>query len=1271
MREDIYMGGLQKDYLASQPSIDNCVIRFRIPGLAPLTIYNLSLNSLPLSIGSAYPVAGSTRFGKIYTVFYIINLTGYAQRDLTVLGIWDLTGNLLKYTFLPVDVGAHRVNPPYISSLTIDNSGNIYISQAGGVLAFDSDLNLFANITAGSSYLCQPFLYISAAGNTLYASISQNPLATVNAYYAPCNNYVNPYYAYGFGYSKPILIYALGNLSLLKSLSMTGSIYGVVRSYRGAGVGGVEVVANLIGNNWVKPYRAITNGTGYYSITLPSGIYKLAFYPPQGSGLAPLWYQNASGMNSAASISLGPSAFINISVVLQSLQTANFSASPSSIWYAASTFSIYPPPYVTRYLPGNTKIYYAKEVIAITNVGNIPAHFLYVLVTPTGSAYVPNFSMIIGGVLGADLVARGKYSVAIHLWLNPLETRYVTVLLTVPEFPQLPVHASFLSYPAIPIQAAALPDVVWANLTATYGNDSNALILAASSKSIYLDQEFFTNLTAVPVDQLNDTLNKLSVDYPDLANIVAEQVYEYGIYDPLWLYILNLTYPGTIFDKNSSNFSAQSQTNNALKSSLELQGIRTSDSILSDIFSLSVWETFFRDFISDPMFAEVEDASLCAFALKGIANGLFFFLPGLIFKNLAPPENPPPGDYPLFWITRGLLTPYRIGSLTGAVESFLGLTGMQVALGTGTGLTTTFRSRLGWISTGPIRDLLRVQPLNDYPARGLEILVGEGPNAAKYTLIKIGKNVPRSLEMGEYPPRLYLGIGSVGDKNTWLHIYGGLRSDLNVGRIAFRIMGKYVDIPIPEFTSTPGFTYIPIVASASEKTIPSYPQAPWCGYAPLTVVENTAPHDPNQLSISPPGYLKEVRPDLFTLKFENEANATAPAHDVVIRIRVSEMFNLSSTMLLYSDHMESLASLRINESSNEIIITFKGIDLPPDINPPEGQAVVSFYLTPKSSIKSGDILWAYADIYFDNAAPVRTNNVTQIFDTDPPRTVVQAVSSNTTIRITGIAVDDSSGVKHTLIEARDILTGNMSIARVDAAQPSRSMSINSIMNPSPGGVYIVRAYSEDFAGNIENKPLDLLTATPPAINSSLSMISGLVDNRGAFSANSTSINGIDVEISGAPDHAGAPILVVSFRYSSPPPGVKPLPGSPIYMDVWGTSVGGVASICVRDPQIGMTSSIYYYNNLKGEWARLNATIRGSGVICGQIDEKILRGTPIAVLQIPQPQSMPFVVGGELESPSIGPSIGGNDLEGYIGLYISLAIASMLIIAYIYRKEREA
>lgn len=129
--------------------------------------------------------------------------------------------------------------------------------------------------------------YISAAGNTLYASISQNPLAAVKAYYAPCNYYVNPYYAYGFGYSKPILIYALGNLSLLKSLSMTGSIYGVVRSYRGVGVGGVEVVANLIGNNWVKPYKATTNGTEYYSMALPPGIYKLAFYPPQGSGLAP------------------------------------------------------------------------------------------------------------------------------------------------------------------------------------------------------------------------------------------------------------------------------------------------------------------------------------------------------------------------------------------------------------------------------------------------------------------------------------------------------------------------------------------------------------------------------------------------------------------------------------------------------------------------------------------------------------------------------------------------------------------------------------------------------------------------------------------------------------------------------------------------------------------------------------------------------------------------------------------------------------------------
>ncbi len=218
--------------------------------------------------------------------------------------------------------------------------------------------------------------------------------------------------------------------------------------------------------------------------------------------------------------------------------------------------------------------------------------------------------------------------------------------------------------------------------------------------------------------------------------------------------------------------------------------------------------------------------------------------------------------------------------------------------------------------------------------------------------------------------------------------------------------------------------------------------------------------DPNHLTLSPSGYVNKLPNNISAIiQFENLKNATGPAHNITVKLYMKGKIDPDSVIIWSTDHPEAFKNYTVehNESYTIVTVRFVNINLPPNKDPPEGEGSVTILFNPRKDLVSGDVIEAFADVYFDYNKPVRTNTEKIIYDTDPPNIDIKTtiMGGKVSIKITGL--DEVSGIKESSIA---ILDEYGRLVKSDTIEVGKTITY-SLTN----GKYYVKAYVVDKAGN--------------------------------------------------------------------------------------------------------------------------------------------------------------------------------------------------------------
>ena len=133
----------------------------------------------------------------------------------------------------------------------------------------------------------------------------------------------------------------------------------------------------------------------------------------------------------------------------------------------------------------------------------------------------------------------------------------------------------------------------------------------------------------------------------------------------------------------------------------------------------------------------------------------------------------------------------------------------------------------------------------------------------------------------------------------------------------------------------------------------------------------------------------------YRILFENKKEATAPAY----RIRISDVldenvFDVNSVRFGSTSHEGMQYNWKMTREGNTLNWDIEGIELPPNVNAPEGEGYVTFSVDLKPGLKSGTEIKNKATIIFDYNAPIETNEYINTLDLVAPTGKVQAVTLN-------------------------------------------------------------------------------------------------------------------------------------------------------------------------------------------------------------------------------------------------------------------------------------
>ena len=176
--------------------------------------------------------------------------------------------------------------------------------------------------------------------------------------------------------------------------------------------------------------------------------------------------------------------------------------------------------------------------------------------------------------------------------------------------------------------------------------------------------------------------------------------------------------------------------------------------------------------------------------------------------------------------------------------------------------------------------------------------------------------------------------------------------------------------------------------------------------------------DPNEM-LGPVGYgdenyIGKTQTINYRITFENKPEATAPAYRIRISDELDEnVFDLSTVRFNGTNHDNAGFGWKINREGNKLTWDIEGIELPPNVNAPEGEGYVDFSVDLKPGLKNNAKIKNKATIIFDYNEPIETNEYVNTLDLNSPEAITdEAVLKDGKVVIKCYGSDDESGVAY-------------------------------------------------------------------------------------------------------------------------------------------------------------------------------------------------------------------------------------------------------------------
>ncbi|NNE47928.1 MAG: T9SS type A sorting domain-containing protein [Rhodothermales bacterium] len=207
----------------------------------------------------------------------------------------------------------------------------------------------------------------------------------------------------------------------------------------------------------------------------------------------------------------------------------------------------------------------------------------------------------------------------------------------------------------------------------------------------------------------------------------------------------------------------------------------------------------------------------------------------------------------------------------------------------------------------------------------------------------------------------------------------------------------------------------------------------------------------------------------YVINFENKAEATAPAFRIVITDTLRPELDPNSVRFGPVSH-DGWTTTRVG---NVLTWDIEGIELPPNVNPPEGEGFVSFTVDAADGLPSGTVISNRAEIIFDLNEPILTNTHVNTIDFEAPITTMSSLPAE--VEGDRVAVAWTSD---------DLQTGSgVASAAVYASVDGSAFELigfsesNSFTAPvRPGRRYLFYALASDRVGNTEkSRPTPVAT----------------------------------------------------------------------------------------------------------------------------------------------------------------------------------------------------
>ena len=239
--------------------------------------------------------------------------------------------------------------------------------------------------------------------------------------------------------------------------------------------------------------------------------------------------------------------------------------------------------------------------------------------------------------------------------------------------------------------------------------------------------------------------------------------------------------------------------------------------------------------------------------------------------------------------------------------------------------------------------------------------------------------------------------------------------------------------------------------------------------------------DPNEMC-GPVGYgdkhyIAETKTMDYRILFENKAEATDNAYRIIIDDQLDEnIFDVSTVRFGAMSHEGADYNWKVSRDGNKLKWEIEGIELPPNVNAPEGEGYVSFSVDLKPGLANGTQIKNKAAIRFDYNEVIETNEYVNTLDLTAPSTTMKSVAKQDDGKfvVTCEGSDSESGISHYLFYASKEGEDYQYLGQ--SKEPSFTFDAG-----QTNANFNIIAYAVDNVGNTQNSAPEALTFNPTGI----------------------------------------------------------------------------------------------------------------------------------------------------------------------------------------------